>query len=112
MVYALVARQMRDADELVPLLVPHVVVIERRAYLLQLATRGEFRLRERLEEEFLGLPLVPYQPVRRQLLTILKAVNRRRRQAGLPKLGSSCIPKNRRLACVFAQDGCPVAEAA
>ena len=76
-----------------------------RAYLLQLAVRHEFRGGREIEVEFHGLPVVPYQPVRRQLLAILKAVNRKRRQAGLSKLAPSCVPNALRIGSVFTDSG-------
>jgi hypothetical protein len=78
-----------------------------RAYLLQLGVHPDFRLRDKMEDEFRRLPVVAYQPVHRQLLAILKSVNRKRRLAGLPKLDPSCIPRNRRIGCVFAGTRCP-----
>ena len=83
-----------------------------RAYLLQLGLHPDFASREKMESEFRALPIVPYQPVHRQLLAILKSVNRKRRQAGLPKLDASCIPKNRRIGRVFAEGACSDAEVA
>jgi len=82
-----------------------------RGYLMQLAVHPDFRARERMEDEFRGLPVVPYQPVHRQLLAILRAVNRKRRQARLSKLDPSCLPKNRRIGRVFTEGGCPDAGA-
>jgi hypothetical protein len=83
-----------------------------KAYLLQVAVHRDFRSREKMEEEFRGLPIIPYQPVHRQLQAILKTVNRRRRQAGLPKLDPSCVPKNRRIGHVFADSSHSGANAA
>ena len=51
-----------------------------KAYLLELATR---RSVDQLADEFAGLGFEPYAPVRRQLIALLKAVNRERKTAGL-----------------------------
>ena len=83
-----------------------------RTYLLQLGVHPDFRPRDKMEDEFRRLPVVPYQPVHRQLLAILRSVNRKRRQAGLSKLDPSCIPKNRRIGCPFAGGEGSDAEAA
>jgi hypothetical protein len=76
-----------------------------RAYLVQVCVRPECHDGQQMEAEFEGLPVVPYQPVRRQLLAILKVVNRKRRQAGLSKLAPTCIPKALRIGTVFADNG-------
>lgn len=58
-----------------------------KAYFLDIATH---RTAEALMREFWSLPFEPYAPVRRQLLCILRAVNRNRKAAGLepiPKAG-------------------------
>jgi hypothetical protein len=50
-----------------------------KAYFLDLATH---RSVEKLTAEFQRIPFEPYAPVRRQFLNILRAVNRKRKQAG------------------------------
>jgi hypothetical protein len=61
---------------------------ELKAYFLDLATH---RSAERLAIEFQSLRLVPYAPVRRQLLDILRAVNRCRCVAGFEPLPTSML---------------------
>ena len=51
-----------------------------KAYLLELATR---RSKDQLEHEFAALQFEPYAPVSRQLMALLRAVNRERKTAGL-----------------------------
>ena len=74
-----------------------------KAHLLELATR---RSRESLEREFFRIPFEPYAPVRRQLLNILRAVNRARRTAGYEPLSSDCLRFKRRIVRPFeVEDG-------
>ncbi len=72
-----------------------------RAHMLVLAIRTSHRSPETLEQEFRQLHWQPYEPVRRQLATIVKAVNRRRRYAGYPPISPSAIPTMRRISSVF-----------
>lgn len=51
--------------------------------------------------EFRSLPYEPYAPVRRQLLNIHRAVNRRRRIAGLRLVPVTCIRMRRRICRPF-----------
>ena len=74
-----------------------------RALMLDRAVRPAYRVSETLEREFRQLRWQPYEPVRRQLAAILKSVNRARGRARLSKLDASCIPKHRRIGCVFVQ---------
>lgn len=60
--------------------------------------------KDRLEVAFRKLPFEPYAPIRSQLLTILRAVNRRRLIAGLPALEKSCIRLHRRIVRPFDWD--------
>ncbi|MHB8954584.1 MAG: hypothetical protein ACYC4U_16555 [Pirellulaceae bacterium] len=70
-----------------------------KAYFLELATR---RSAACLAREFYQLPFEPYAPVRRQLLNILRAVNRLRKQAGLEQLPFQILPLRRRVVKPFA----------
>lgn len=54
-----------------------------------------------LEAAFRRLPYEPYAPVRSQLLCLLRAVNRRRRVAGLPELDRGCVRLSRRIVRPF-----------
>lgn len=72
-----------------------------KAYLVGLAAH---RAAESLRAEFFGLPFEPYAPVRRQLLNILRAVNRVRKAAGYETLGFECLRLRRRIVRPFAAD--------
>jgi hypothetical protein len=50
-----------------------------------------------LELAFYRLPFEPYAPVRRQFFALLRAVNERRRAAGLAPLSDKCLPLRRRI---------------
>ena len=71
---------------------------ELKAYFLEIAAR---RSADRLAREFYYLPFEPYAPVRRQLLSILRAVNRARRQAGFEPLPYDVLPLRRRVVKPF-----------
>lgn len=71
-----------------------------KAYFQDLACR---RSVGHLEELFHATPFEPYAPVRRQLLNILRAVNRERRRAGYDPVPSSCLRLSRRAVRVYAQ---------
>lgn len=83
-----------------------------RSQMLQLAIRTSHRAPDALEREFRQLRWQPYEPVRRQLTAILRAVNRKRRYAGFPPLHFSCLPAMRRIGSVFVDECCPPSEAA
>lgn len=72
-----------------------------RAYFEDHAVR---RRRVTLEEMFRRLPVVPYAPVRRQLFSILDAVNFRRKVAGYELVPLSCVPTRRRQLRVFVDE--------
>jgi len=77
------------------------VRLDREAYrairtsMTSAATRARYRQPAVLEHEFAKLALEPYGPVRKQLLAILKEVNRLRRRAGLSQINSRCIRRMR-----------------
>ncbi|MBU0718903.1 MAG: hypothetical protein KJ749_11695 [Planctomycetes bacterium] len=68
-------------------------------YCLELATR---RSVIELAEEFQRLPFEPYAPVRRQLLCILRAVNKARTRAGFVAVDHAALRLRRRPAPPFA----------
>lgn len=74
-----------------------------KARMLELALRQQYRAASALETTFSGLPWQPYEPVRLQLRSIIRAVNRRRRYAGYSKIRVSCIPKMRTIGPVFVE---------
>ncbi len=63
--------------------------------------KRSFNSKERLESAFGNLPYEPYGPVRSQLLSVLRAVNRRRCVAGMPPISSGCIRLSRRIVRPF-----------
>ena len=69
-----------------------------KAYLLEYCVRWSL---ERLHVELYRLPFQPYAPVRRQLLNLLRAVNRKRARAGLPPATGRCLYLKRRVVRVF-----------
>ncbi len=71
---------------------------ELKAYFLDLACR---RRVETLEEQFRRIRFEPYAPVRRQLLTIHRAVNRKRQTAGFEPVPLACLRFRRRVYRVF-----------
>jgi hypothetical protein len=78
---------------------PHVRIaqaryLELKAHFTALARRGG---RDTLEAELGQIPFEPYAPVRRQLLCILRAVNRARRDAGLEPVEATCLRLRRRI---------------
>lgn len=82
------------------------VRIERETYRDLLAYFSEAALRR--SQDWLGhalftLPFEPYAPVRRQLLTILRRVNARRKTAGLGCLESSCLRLRRHIVRPFCE---------
>jgi|SRR5579883_1749782 len=84
---------------------PHVRIeqkkyLELKSFLLGASVH---RRREFLEEEFRKLSFEPYAPVRSQLHTILREVNKRRKVAQYEPLPSSCIRTRRRIARPFEE---------
>jgi hypothetical protein len=83
------------------------VQIERRRYLelkarfLELAVH---RSADNLALAFYRLPFEPYAPVRRQLLNLLRVVNRARRKAGFQPVPIEVLPLRRRIVRPFGDD--------
>lgn len=74
-----------------------------KAYFTELALR---RPADVVAEELRLLPYEPYAPVRRQLLNLLRAVNRLRKQAGFEPLPPACLRFRRRIKSPFlSRDG-------
>jgi len=69
-----------------------------KAYLLEHAVHWE---EKRVGVELNQLPFEPYAPVRRQLLNLLRAVNRARKRAGRSQLNHDVLHLKRRVAKVF-----------
>jgi len=80
------------------------VEIERRRYLelkASLLDLAVHRSVEHLALAFYRLPFEPYAPVRRQLLNLLRAVNKARRQAGYQPVPVDVLPLRRRIVRPF-----------
>jgi hypothetical protein len=82
---------------------PHVRIEQEeykrlKAYFLDLALH---RSAERLGSELARLPFEPYAPIRRQLLAVLRAVNRERKRAGFEPVPKSCFRFVRRVCRPF-----------
>ncbi len=63
-----------------------------KAYFLDIA---KHRRAEHLADEFRSLPFEPYAPIRRQLLGLLRAVNRERTEAGYELVGLDALRLHR-----------------
>jgi hypothetical protein len=80
------------------------VAIDREQYLELWAWFAERALREspdKLALAFYQLPIAPYAPVRRQLLLMLREVNRVRKVAGRKPLPTEILPLRRRVVRPF-----------
>ena len=71
-----------------------------KAYYVGLAVR---RTQPALVEELYRAPFEPYAPIRRQMFTILREVNRRRKRAGYKLVPSSAIWLKRRVVKPFEE---------
>lgn len=69
-----------------------------KAFLLELAVSRKV---ETLERMMAGLPFEPYAPVRRQLLNLVRVVNKARKAAGFEPLAYSCVRMKRRIVRPF-----------
>lgn len=72
-----------------------------KAYFLDLATH---RSAENLRSELWALPFEPYSGVRRQILTIVRAVNRERKRAGFEPVPYGAVRFNRRIVKPFEEE--------
>jgi hypothetical protein len=80
------------------------VEIERRRYLLMKARVLELathRSAETLAMAFYRFPFEPYAPIRRQMLNLLRAVNRARKRAGYRLVPIEVLPLRRRIVRPF-----------
>lgn len=78
-----------------------IEVNEYRLLKAEMLDRGRCASAEYLAERFAALPFLPYKPVRRQLLAILRAVNGARREAGLERVPVAAVPWRRPVVRVF-----------
>ncbi|MEZ5963099.1 MAG: hypothetical protein R3F56_04550 [Planctomycetota bacterium] len=76
-----------------------------KAHFLDIAKR---RSAAELAAALRAVPFEPYAPIRRQLLAILRAVNRDRKVAGLPQLETPCFDFRRRIVRPFGDRDRPV----
>jgi hypothetical protein len=88
---------------------PHVRIeqsryLEMKAYLSQMAV---YRSRAWIEQEFGRMVHEPYAPIRSQLFSILRAVNRRRKTAGCEIVDSTCIRVRRHVISPFEKSAKP-----
>lgn len=74
---------------------------EIEAYLLERSLRLPA---DRLAEILRRLPFEPYAPVRGQLFQLLRAVNRRRKTAGLELVPAKCLRLRRRIVRPFSRE--------
>ena len=80
------------------------VAIERERYLdlrAHLVEMAKHRSAEKVAVAIYRLPIEPYAPVRRQLLVILREVNRARRAAGFAKIPTEVLVLRRRVVRPF-----------
>jgi hypothetical protein len=75
--------------------------LQLKAWFLDLATHRNV---DNLALAFYRLPFEPYAPVRRQLLNILRAVNRVRRKAGFQPVPLEVLPLRRKIVRPFGND--------
>lgn len=87
------------------------VAIDRPQYLELRAWFSERALRDsskKLALAFYELPVAPYAPIRRQLLMVLREVNRLRKRAGKKQLPCEILPLRRRVVRPFSDVRCDV----
>ena len=77
---------------------------ELREHLLAIATWESFRETKRFERELQRLPVQVYEPVFRQLCTILKWVNQSRRRRGFDAIDFGCLPCKVQPTSVFVEN--------
>jgi hypothetical protein len=78
-----------------------IEVNEYRLLKAEMLDRAQYASADYLAERFARLPFVPYKPVRRQLFSILRAVNGVRGKSGLERVCSAAIPWRRPIVRVF-----------
>lgn len=71
------------------------------AYLLEEATRSSA---DELARQLFLVPFEPYAPVRKQLLKVLRLVNKKRQTAGLSKIGTDVLRYRREIVRPFSSD--------
>jgi hypothetical protein len=89
----------RDGKYRVRVMVQRERLLDLKAYFLDVALRLPA---DELARSFAGVPFEPYARVRRQLLGLLRSVNRVRKAAGLDVLPAECVRLRKRIVYVFA----------
>lgn len=82
--------------------------LELKSYFAEIAVH---RSKDFLEQELGTLPFEPYAPIRSQLHSILREVNRKRKLCGFELLPSSCIRVRRRIVKPFCVQNAGSAQA-
>lgn len=92
---------------------PHVRIdsVEYKGLMAYFQEIAVHRSAENLAAELRRIRFEPYAPVRRQLLTVLRAVNRRRSAAGFTPMPHTCLRLSRRVCRPFETEG-PLSEVA
>lgn len=72
-----------------------------KSHLVEIATR---RSADEISQCLRGLPVEPYAPVRRQMLNILRAMNRQRQNAGLEPVAMEALRLRRRILKPFSDE--------
>ena len=80
-----------------------IEVNEYRLLKADLLDRARYASADHLVERFARVPFLPYKPVRRQLLSALRAVNCARREAGLERVPVTAVPWRRPIVRVFGR---------
>lgn len=96
--YSIGCRKGRDGQWHASVRIERTTYESMKAGFIELATRRGIRA---VEREFTRLAQQPYAPVRRQWLTVWRAVNRAGHTAGLDRLGIDAVPWNRRIVAPF-----------
>lgn len=81
---------------------------ELSAYFLSIACH---RRADALAAELLNLPYVPYAPVRKQLLKLLRLINAKRQAAGFARLSATCLRFRREIVRAFEKNCCRATQA-
>jgi hypothetical protein len=72
-----------------------------RSHMLTICTWARYGTASAMQRELERLPYQLYAPVREQLVSIARAVNRQRRRAGLAPIDDRCIPEKMRVTKVY-----------
>lgn len=90
----------KDGKYRVRVLIQRERYLDLKAYFLDMALPLPV---EELARAFAGVPFEPYAPVRRQLVTLLRLVNRKRKAARLDLVPFECVRLRKRIVQVFGE---------